>query len=97
MPFVEQEPRPFTKEDVSTLEYDLLGVYGIFNDEKWIYVGMGDIKDRLQKHLNGDKLCIIFENPKYWVGEILDDEETAHDREKELIIELDPECNDRIG
>jgi hypothetical protein len=100
MPFIEQTPRPFTHSDISSLNPNQRGVYGILrnpNVPTWIYVGQGDLRDRLLAHLNGtdDNPCILRERPTHWVGEVkvLDLDE----RERQLILELNPICNRKVG
>ena len=94
MPFIEQEPLPFTQAGIEQLIEDQHGVYGIFRGGTWIYVSMGDIRRRLLDHLGGDNACILRENPTDYVSELT---ANANDREKELIAELDPICNQRVG
>ncbi len=94
MPFTEQEPLPFTQAGIEQLIEDQHGVYGIFRGGTWIYVGMGDIRRRLFDHFGGDNPCILRENPTDYVSELT---ANASDREKELIAELDPICNRRVG
>ena len=94
MPFPEQEPRPFTQANVQSLDPEQHGVYGLFKQDEWIYVGKGDIRQRLLDHLNDDNPCITRENPTHWVGEIT---ANADAREKELIVELNPACNLKVG
>lgn len=53
MPFPQQQDNPFTRERVESLSTNQLGVYGLYNDEKWIYIGSGDIRARLLAHLDG--------------------------------------------
>ena len=95
MPFLQQEPRSFTRQNVERLKPDQFGVYGLFRRGVWIYVGKGDIRRRLLEHLNGDNLCIIREQPTHWVDEVISGDPSA--REKELINELEPSCNQRVG
>jgi len=64
-------------------------------DEIWTFVGKGDIRTRLLAHLNGDNPCIIQNKPTHFVGEVLTVDPS--EREKELIIELNPSCNKKIG
>lgn len=90
MPFLKQEPRVFNKQDVSSLKDNQYGVYGIFKPGQWVYVGKGDMKERLLAHLGGDNPCILSAKPTLWVGEVT---KNADAREKELIRELNPSCN----
>ena len=96
MPFVQQTSKIFNKQNVESINPNQFGVYGIFGNNQWIYVGKGDIRKRLLDHLNGDIPCILKANPTYWVGELCFDP-TMSDREKELILELNPLCNKKLG
>lgn len=95
MPFVQQTSRPFTHEDVLAISPGQNGVYGILKQGSWIYVGKADLRERLLDHLNGDNPCILRETPTHWVGEVVQGDPS--DREKQLILELDPVCNKRLG
>lgn len=95
MAFLKQNPRIFNKANVERLKPNQVGVYGIFNNMEWIYVGKGDIRQRLLDHLNGDNPCILQKKPTHWVGEVIKDDPSF--REKELIAELPVSCNKRIG
>lgn len=96
MGFTEQDPRPFTKERVESLNANQNGVYGLYNSNDWVYVGKSnDIRGRLLDHLNGDNPCITKESPTHWVDELVNGDASA--REKELILELNPTCNKKVG
>lgn len=95
MPFAPQTPRQFNKFNVESLKLNQNGVYGIFRQGQWIYVGKGDIRQRLLDHLNGDNPYIIRKNPTHWVDEVIASDPS--NREKQLIIELNPSCNQKIG
>jgi len=94
MPFPDQTPRPFTKENILAITPGQMGVYGLFKQGTWVYVGKGDIRQRLLAHFNGDNFCINIQRPTHWVDVVCSDYET---REKQLILELNPVCNQRIG
>ncbi|OGI59890.1 hypothetical protein A2814_01005 [Candidatus Nomurabacteria bacterium RIFCSPHIGHO2_01_FULL_38_19] len=96
MPFTQQTPRMFSRQDIESLNENQLGIYSIFKQGQWIYIGKGDIRTRLLAHLNGDKPCIIKLGPTHWVGELLNDPQMSN-REKQLILEFKPPCNDKIG
>ena len=96
MPFIQQTPRIFTKRNIEAVDPNQVGVYGIFRNDLWIYIGKGDIKERLLAHLGGDNPCILKSNPTHWVGEIRSDPEMSI-REKQLIVEFRPSCNQKIG
>lgn len=96
MAFVQQTPRAFTKANVEALNPNQNGVYGIFNQSRWIYVGKGDVRSRLLSHLNGDNPCILRAGPTHWVDEVCFDPVMSN-REKQLITELNPTCNQKVG
>lgn len=96
MAFPQQTPRAFTRQDVLSLNANQFGVYGIFNQMRWIYVGKGDIRERLLAHINGDIPAILTAGPTHWVGEVCG--KLAMDvREKQLILACGPHCNQRVG
>lgn len=94
MGFIAQDPRSFTRAGIEWLNPDQHGVYGIYRSNAWIYVGKGDIRARLLDHFNGDNACILREGPTHYLCEVT---RNADSREKELIVELAPICNKRIG
>lgn len=71
------------------------GVYGIFN-QRWIYVGRGDIQTRLLAHFRGDNPCITRNVPTGFTFDVCA-EAVSTAREKALIVELNPACNQRLG
>lgn len=95
MPFIQQQSRAFNRFNVESLDPNQNGVYGIFRQGEWIYVGKGDIRQRLSDHLDGDIPCILRKNPTYWVDEIIVGDPSV--REKQLILELQPSCNEKVG
>jgi len=94
MPFPKQNVRIFNRTNIEALSPNQFGVYGLYKDNQWIYVGKGEIRQRLLDHHNGDNPCINREKPTYWVDEVTSNMDT---REKELILELNPVCNKRVG
>lgn len=94
MPLGDQRPRLYRDEIVRQLEPNQIGVYGLLSGILWVYVGRGDIRDRLLSHLNGDNLCINRWRPTHFVYEVVDDPEAAEERE---IEQLDPDCNKTKG
>jgi hypothetical protein len=94
MLFPSQTSRAFTKADIETFPIGKNGCYGIFKKDVWIYIGKGDIRERMLAHINGDIPCILNQGATHWVYEI-----TANmdQREKELIAAGNPACNKRIG
>lgn len=94
MPFPQQAPRAFTKVNVESLTPGQTGVYGIYRQDRWIYIGSGDIRERMLRHLNGDNPLITRWLPTGWVGEVTSN---YVQREKDLILELSPLVNQRVG
>jgi excinuclease UvrABC nuclease subunit len=72
------------------------GVYALFNDGKWIYIGESlNIRDRLLQHLrDSHSECIKNAAPQYFAWEL-----TANRvlRQDQLILEMHPTCNQRLG
>lgn len=95
MSFIQQTPRAFSRQDIEALNLNQNGVYGLFKQGRWVYVGKGDIRTRLLAHLNGDNQYITREIPTHWVGEVISGDPS--NREKELILELRPSCNQKVG
>lgn len=95
MPFPSNLTRfPYTRQAVENVNENQNGVYGIYGQNGWIYVGKGDIRTRMLAHLNGDQPCINRSSPTGWVGMLTPN---MDDDEKSLILELDPPCNKRVG
>ena len=98
MPFIQQTPREFNRYNIEFLNPNqYYGVYGLFKQGVWVYIGKGDIRQRLLAHLNGDNPCILRYQPTHWVDEVYNDELSATEREKQLIAELNQICNEKIG
>jgi hypothetical protein len=95
MPFPEQTPRSFSRENVEALKPDQMGVYGLFKANTWVYIGSGDIRSRLVDHLNGDNPRITREKPTHWVDAVVEGDPAPF--EKQLIAEYNPVCNRRAG
>ncbi len=94
MSFPQQSSKIFNRANVLQTDPNQLGVYGLYREGTWIYIGQGDIRDRLLAHLNGDNPCITRERPTHWVGEVTSDMDA---RERQLILEYNPVCNQRVG
>lgn len=94
MAFPAQIPQSFEEHAVRALNPGQLGVYGLYNSVGWVYIGKGDIRERLLAHLRGDNLLILAYGPTHFVASVtpyLDWEE------KRLIAELRPAANQRVG
>ena len=96
MSFVNQVPRIFNRVNILALNPGQNGVYGIYRQGLWIYIGKGDIRARLLAHIDGDNPAILRQNPTHWVDEVRADPHMST-REKELILLCNPCCNQRIG
>jgi hypothetical protein len=95
MPFPNQTPREFTRANIEAITPGQKGCYGLFRSGgRWIYVGKGDIRDRLLAHLRGDNPCIATTQPTHWVDVVTAD---LDNEEKRLIVELSPSCNQKVG
>ena len=94
MPFAQQTPRAFIRTNIVDIPPNHMGVYGLYQENRWIYIGSGDIRARLLAHLNGDNPSITREQPTHWVDEV---GYKYVEREKDLILELNPVCNRRVG
>jgi hypothetical protein len=95
MPFPQQQARPFTREAVLRLNPGQNGCYGIYvANGHWVYVGSGDIRQRMLDHVGGDNACITGERPTHWVSIVTDDYVAE---EKRLILEHKPHCNKKVG
>ena len=93
MPFT-TKMRPYIRGRILTVKPDQNGIYGIFRDDKAIYIGSGDIRDRMTKHIDGDNDCITENTPNKWTAFLVSGDPTK--REGELIREYDPICNQVI-
>jgi len=94
MPFPQQNSRDFNRASIERIKPNQNGVYGLLKGVTWIYIGKGDIRQRLLDHLNGDIPCIIREQATHWVDEVTSD---MDERERTLISEFNPLCNQRVG
>lgn len=92
MPFPHQGSRPFNRRGIETLRRGQNGLYGIFNSMTCIYVGRGNIRERLLAHLNGvgGNPCILRNHPTHYVIEF---GRNSIARQRQLIAEFDPVCN----
>ncbi len=109
MPFRCRDLQLFGRDTIQLLHPGQIGVYGIFGagglgfgfpfgllgGADCIYIGKGDIRDRLLRHVNGDIPEILRWGPTYWLAEVTPGDPSR--REKELILEMLPRCNQRLG
>ncbi len=96
MPFAEQTPREFSRAGITSIAQGQRGVYGIFGNNKWIYIGKADdMRERLLQHLNDKTSDIHLNHPTHWVANVYKKDPTQE--EKDLLLEFKPICNKRIG
>lgn len=94
MPFNNDNPRSFDRQGIESFDAGQTGVYAIYNARTWIYVGSGDIRQRLLDHLGGDVPAIGTFAPTHFRAEVSDDSLV---REKQLLREYMPACNPRMA
>jgi hypothetical protein len=85
--------KPFTQAQVEAINPSHSGVYGLLRADAWIYIGRGNIRERLLGHLHGDHEGITQERPTHWAAEVTPNQVN---RERELVIELYPICNQEV-
>lgn len=86
----------FSEQGIAASAPRASGVYAIYNNTEWIYVGEAkDIEARLYQHLRGesDQSARIWRRNPTGFGYELCDMSTRTAREAHLIAELDPTCN----
>lgn len=96
MPFNTTAGHPFSEEGISTYAPPESGVYGIYNNTEWIYVGESqNIEKDLYAHLRSSSepsYCILSRSPAQFVFD-LGDEMWRKARRDGLVEELKPGCN----
>jgi excinuclease UvrABC nuclease subunit len=96
MPFSSSTGYSFTERGIASYAPRESGVYGIYNNSEWIYIGEAkDIEARLYEHIRGQSdqsARILRRNPTGYLFERCD-ALTRTSREAQLIRELDPVCN----
>ncbi len=91
MPFPQQPLRFFDREDISTVPLGQRGVYGLFRQGQCVYVGAGEIRERLLKNLDGDNALISYYEPTHWMYEAVPGDTT--ELKSKLIQEYHPLAN----
>ena len=94
MPFNNDRPWSFDRQAIESFQAGQTGVYAIYNARTWIYIGRGDIRQRLLDHLNGDIPSLNANSPTHFRAEVTDD---SIKREQQLLREYSPACNPRVG
>ena len=90
MPFPPQKPKPFDLPSVESLNPSAVGCYGLFREDRWVYIGKGPIRERLLAHLGGDAPWSERDGPTHWVAV-----ETAEcdAMQEELALACNPICS----
>ena len=95
MPFATFAGWNFTQDAILANAPKGSGVYAIFKQGAWLYVGeSGDIQARLLQHLNQPEQCIQQREPTGFLFELWPADRRVK-RRNELIQELHPPCNAR--
>jgi len=96
MPFSSSTGYSFTENGILAYAPRRSGVYGIYKNGQWIYIGESqDIEGRLFEHLRAQSdqsACILGHSPTHFVCETCD-AMTRVVREQALIREFSPICN----
>jgi predicted GIY-YIG superfamily endonuclease len=84
-----------TLYEFNSLWYEIPVVYGILNNhQQVIYIGQTDnLKRRMAEHQANALHLMHLYAPAYVVGEIIADDKTRCERERQLIREYNPPCN----
>ena len=73
------------------------GVYALYTSQQWVYIGESqDIRGRLTQQAKGDNLCVVQQSPTHFSFELWP-ESLRVAIQNELILELNPACNQRLG
>jgi excinuclease UvrABC nuclease subunit len=88
----------FTEASILAYAPRSSGVYALFNEGQWIYIGEGqDIEARLLDHRrNSHNPCVNRYSPAYFAFEAVAAAQRVA-RQDQLILELRPLCNMRLG
>jgi excinuclease UvrABC nuclease subunit len=96
MPWVNAVPYVFGFFSVMENAPAQSGIYTIYNEESYIYIGEADdIRAKLINHLSGDYPCIMSRHPRSFSYELCSSGQRFR-RQAELIRELTPQCNIRL-
>jgi hypothetical protein len=70
------------------------GVYGLWRDDRWIYIGeSSNTFERLLEHLSSGEGCVASEQPSGFGFELIGAPLDRRSRQNELIQELAPACH----
>lgn len=97
MPFTDNTHHAFTETGIAAFAPTVSGIYGIYNNGEWIYVGESEnVETRLYEHhrRRSDQSSRIWaRNPTGFVFERIVGEQARKARERALIAELRPTAN----
>lgn len=97
MPFNATTGHVYDEASINVAAPQASGVYGIYTDQAWIYVGeSNDLRRRLLEHVRGDNPCITRAQATGFVFE-LSPSAARVARQNQLILELRPSCNQMLG
>jgi predicted GIY-YIG superfamily endonuclease len=104
MPFNNREGHAYTERAVKAVAPAVSGVYGIYErsaaQNDWIYVGETEnIQKRLIEHLQAkgpEGQCILAHHPTGFTYDAVPADRRVA-RQDELIFELGPHCNKKLG
>ena len=87
----------YTRASIVQNAPSVSGVYAIWKQGTWIYVGeTNDLKRRMLEHYDGDNACITRNAPTGFGFEVVQ-AATRVARQNQLIGELKPACNQMLG
>ena len=66
MRFPPQTPMPLDRATVEMIDEGQRGCYGLLEGKEIVFIGSGDIRERLLAHLNGEGLGE--RRPTHWIG-----------------------------
>ena len=93
MPFPEQPRRPFVAAEIDKLPPAPRGVYGLFNEAGCVFVGKGNLRERLRLHLkpgySEEAQCVRKNAPTYF---LIEETENFVVRHMGLTVEYAPKC-----
>lgn len=88
---------PFTHDGIIRNAPNASGVYALFTQQRWVYIGeSNDIQRRLLEHLNAPGPCISQYAPLSFSFELAPAAQRVA-RQNVLIQELRPACNQILG
>jgi hypothetical protein len=67
-----------------------VGCYGLFREDRWVYIGKGPIREQLLAHLGGDAPWTVQNGPTHWVAVETPDYDAL---QKELVLTCNPVCD----